>query len=178
MTLQKKNLPPWLPLSFLLAQHLIKHKLHKRFLTAIERKYFEDATISFATWISFIDQHEGNTTTTTTELDTTAFRVRSMLYEQFIPHLFHTHNACCKVLELDPLIDHARHLTMPSSEEISRDWQTFLDTHIKKQQSPQLHNNTISTPDMNHLDSNTNSHSNTEDYLQGRVYLCPLFEVN
>jgi transcriptional activator SPT7 len=167
MTLQK-NLPPWLPLSFLLAQHLIKYKLHKRFLTNIERKHFEDATSSFATWIAFIAQHEN----TPIELDTTAFRVRSMLYEQFIPHLFHTHNSCCKVLELEPLIEQARQLTMPSSEDISRDWQTFLDTHIKKlqqPQSPQLQNNTISTPDMNHIDANSNNLNSGEEFLQGML---------
>lgn len=140
MSLQQ-NLPPWLPLSFILAQHLIKHKLHKRVLTLVERKYFEDATCSFATWIAFIQQHDN----TLIELDTTAFRVRSMLYEQFIPHLFHTHRSCCKLLDLEPLIAQARQLTMPTPQDITREWEAFVETHVKKQAALHLHNTTTTT---------------------------------
>lgn len=165
MSLQK-NLPPWLPLSFILAQHLIKHKLHKRVLTLVERKYFEDATCSFATWIAFINQHDN----TFIELDTTAFRVRSMLYEQFIPHLFHTHRSCCKVLDLEPLLEQARQLSMPSSQDIAREWQTFVETHVKKQASLQLHNNTI-----NNTTIPDEPKPEGEEQPQG-LYLFPVFK--
>lgn len=136
MSLQK-NLPPWLPLSFLLAQHLVQHKLHKRVLTPVERKYFQDATSSFATWIAFIN---GQPEHTFIELDTTAFRVRSMLYEQFIPHLFHAHRPCCKLLDLEPLIEQARHLAMPSSQDIAREWELYIEAHVKKQAAQPHHN--------------------------------------
>lgn len=138
----QNSLPSWLPLSFVLAQHLNEHQVHKRFLTTTERKYFEDALMSYATWIAFIDRTTKKTEEALTELDTTAFRVRSMLYEQLIPHLFQTHNkTCCSVLKLEPLMDQARQWLMPSMEDISRAWELYLDTHakVKKEQpSPQL----------------------------------------
>ncbi|GAA5801474.1 hypothetical protein HPULCUR_006922 [Helicostylum pulchrum] len=130
------TLPPWLPLSYILSHHLVQHKLHKRFLTVNERKYFQDALCSFATWIAFINQQEP----TFTELETTAFRVRSMLYEQFIPHLFHTHKPCCKTVDLDQLLDQARQLSLPDQQLITREWQTFVEIHLKKSASPALHN--------------------------------------
>lgn len=122
------TLPPWLPVSYILSQHLVEDKLHKRFLTSNERKYFQDALSSFATWIGFINQHH----TAVPEIETAAFRVRSMLYEQYIPHLFHTNRPCCKAFDLDPLLEQARLLSIPSSEVIHREWQSYLDSHIKK----------------------------------------------
>jgi transcriptional activator SPT7 len=148
----QNNLPSWLPLSFVLAQHLNQHQVHKRFLTSTERKYFEDALTSYATWIAFIDQTIKKAEESLTELDTTAFRVRSMLYEQLIPHLFQTHTkSCCSVLKLEPLFDQARQWVMPSIEEIAGAWESYLDTHakVKKEEpSPTL-------PDPNTLSDET-----------------------
>ncbi|CAO3653291.1 unnamed protein product [Mucor hiemalis] len=157
----QKDLPLRLPLSFILAQQLVQQKAHEQFLTNVERKYIEDALCSFATWIAFINQHEH----TSIEIDTAAFRVRSMLYE-FIPHLFHTNKACCKSVNLATLMEEARQLTIPSNDDISREWQAF-EIHVKKQASPQLHNATaINTPDMNHVEVKQESHAHNEDSAQ------------
>lgn len=159
-----KDLPLWLPLSFILAQRLVQQKAHEQFLTNVERKYIEDALCSFATWIAFISQHEHSSV----EIDTAAFRVRSMLCEEFIPHLFHTNKACCNMVDFTPLIEEARRLDAPSSDDINREWQAFLEIHVKKQASPQLHNAaTMNTPDMNHVDVKQEIHAHNEESAQG-----------
>ena len=158
-----KNSLPWLSMSYLLAQHLIQQQVHKRYLTLMEQKYIQDATCSLATWIAFINTHDN----TSIELDTCAFRVRSMLYEQLIPHLFHSQKPCCKVLDIEPLLEQARQLTMPSLDEISREWQNFMENHVKKQTSPQPQHDSTHTPDMNAMETKQKPNS-MED--QGRLF--------
>lgn len=126
MDMQRK-LPPWLPLSFVLAQHLLEHHVHQQYLTPNEQSYFKDTLVDFATWIAFINQTDKQE-----DVDTTAFRVRSMLYEQLIPHIFKTHKACCKLVALDPLLEQAHQLCMPPASEVSQAWQTFAEAHVSK----------------------------------------------
>lgn len=123
MDMQKK-LPPWLPLSFVLAQHLQQHHVHQQYLTPTEQSYFEDTLVDFATWIAFINQTDKQE-----DADTTAFRVRSMLYEQLIPHIFKSHKFCCKLVSLDPLLEQAHQLHIPPASEVSQAWQAFAEAH-------------------------------------------------
>ncbi|KAI8636118.1 hypothetical protein BD408DRAFT_426659 [Parasitella parasitica] len=137
MKLQKK-LPPWLPLSFVIAQHLLENHVHKQYLTPNEQAYFQDTLISFATWIAFINQTDKQD-----DIDTTAFRVRSMLYEQLVPHIFQTHKLCCKLVSLDPLLEQARQFYIPPASEVSQAWQAFTEAHVpKKEESAPLNLNT------------------------------------
>ncbi|KAI9478715.1 MAG: hypothetical protein EXX96DRAFT_505382 [Benjaminiella poitrasii] len=145
MSIKKKNLPSWLLLSFVLAKHLHDNGIHKLFLTATERKYFEDSLSSYAVWIAFINKKKEEETSL--EINTAAFRVRSMLYEQLIPHLFPSHNMCCKLIDLDSLIAQARQLTLPPVSDVDKEWQMYLESHVKVKKeiaSPSLsHDNTI-----------------------------------
>lgn len=155
------HLQPWLPLSFVLAQYLKKNDIHKQFLTLTERKCFEDVLLSFPTWIAFINQLPNKDSS---ELETTSFRVRSMLYEQFIPHLFHKHKHCCHTLPLDALLVEARQLIMPSEEEIQQSWSTFLETHTKVKKEEQQ----PTTPQSNNDDSTQKTTEQTmEEQNQG-----------
>ncbi|KAI8364102.1 hypothetical protein BD560DRAFT_425671 [Blakeslea trispora] len=122
-----KHLPPWPPLSYILSQHLVQQEYHRRYLSIAEQTYFQDALVSLATWIAFITM-EGKG-----DLSTTAFRVRSMLYEQMIPHLF-DHKACCKQIDLTVIAEQARLLQLPSSTDISSALQHYLETHTKKEE--------------------------------------------
>ncbi|KAK4521289.1 uncharacterized protein ATC70_011903 [Mucor velutinosus] len=126
MDVQKK-LPPWLPLSFVLAQHLLEHHVHQQYLTPSEQLYFQDTLVNFATWIAFINQIDKQE-----DVDTTAFRVRSMLYEQLIPHIFKTHKFCCKLVSLDSLLEQTHRLCIPSASEVSQAWHTFSEAHVSK----------------------------------------------
>ncbi|KAI8378270.1 hypothetical protein EDC96DRAFT_219367 [Choanephora cucurbitarum] len=128
--LTHKNLPPWLLLSYILSQHLVQKEYHKRYLSAIEQTYFLDALISLATWIAFITL-EGKG-----ELNTTAFRVRSMLYEQMIPHLFQ-HKACCKHIDLASIAEQARLLHLPHPSEITSALEQYKEAHVKKEEEPE-----------------------------------------
>ncbi|CEP13306.1 hypothetical protein [Parasitella parasitica] len=128
MKLQKK-LPPWLPLSFVLAQHLLENHVHKQYLTPNEQTYFQDTLVNFATWIAFINQTDKQD-----DIHTVAFRVRSMLYEQLIPHIFETHKLCCKLVSLDPLLEQARQCSIPPASEVSQAWQAFSEAHVSKKE--------------------------------------------
>ncbi|GAN05795.1 SAGA transcriptional complex subunit [Mucor ambiguus] len=137
----QKKLPSWLPLSFVLAQHLLEHHVHQQYLTPNEQSYFQDTLVSFATWIAFVNQTDKQD-----DVDTTAFRVRSMLYEQLIPHIFKTHKFCCKLVSLDPLLEQAHQLCIPPASEVSQAWQTFAEAHAsKKDESMTEQDETAST---------------------------------
>jgi hypothetical protein len=124
--------PSWSCVSFILAQHVIQNELHKRFLTTTEQKYFEDATCSLATWIGFMDLSN----------ETVAFRVRTLLYEQMIPHLFNT-KYCCHTIVLEPILDQARKLELPDQVQIQKEWESFKEMHLKEEKDDQQQDKTI-----------------------------------
>jgi hypothetical protein len=101
------KLPPWPRLSYALAKHLQKNDIPKTFLTPVEQDYLKSALISFQQWQNFIEPkiniNDPNHQLTGNQL--TAFRVRALLSEQFIPHFFHKNDngdrPCCQNLKLD-----------------------------------------------------------------------------
>ncbi|KAI8984540.1 hypothetical protein BDF20DRAFT_394859 [Mycotypha africana] len=148
------KLPNWLPLSYALSKHLLRNEVHKRYLNLAERKFFEEALVSYATWIAFIEnnkkvpairdipeEQQQQQTTNTTELDLAIFRVRSMIYEQLIPHLFKTDtkHICCsnQTISLEPLLKEAQGLTKPSVTDIDDAWKKFLEVNVKIKQEDQ-----------------------------------------
>ncbi|CEG71789.1 hypothetical protein RMATCC62417_07459 [Rhizopus microsporus] len=126
----------WLPLSFKLANYLRENEIHKRFLTINESVYFECALESFATWIAFISYKQANEESVQHKIETTVFRVRSMLSEQLIPHLFYTNKVCCQLIPLDILLEEAQSVELPNKSEIAESWQSYLETHINSKQTP------------------------------------------
>ncbi|KAI8364636.1 uncharacterized protein BYT42DRAFT_589889 [Radiomyces spectabilis] len=97
---QSIALPPWLPLSFVLATHLYDNCLHVTFLTSSEAQYFEDAVRSYHDWVTFITCREkpasaSATGTLLTEAQIAAFRVRAMLSDQFIAYTYSSTRLCC-----------------------------------------------------------------------------------
>ncbi|CAO3621827.1 unnamed protein product [Cunninghamella blakesleeana] len=73
------------------------------------------------------------------ELETTAFRVRSLLYEQFIPHLYHSNKPCCQHLKLDFSIISKKARALPNADQnkilkAKTDLQLLRKEKIKQQQ--------------------------------------------
>ncbi|GAN00791.1 transcriptional activator spt7 [Mucor ambiguus] len=105
------KLPPWPRLSYALAKHLVHKDVPKTFLTPAEEEHLHTALVSFQQWQHFIelkmDTAAGSECQFTSH-QLTAFRVRALLSEQFIPHFFQ-HNKqedqqdrpCCQQLKLD-----------------------------------------------------------------------------
>ncbi|EPB89608.1 hypothetical protein HMPREF1544_03540 [Mucor circinelloides 1006PhL] len=101
------KLPPWPRLSYALAKHLVNNDVPKTFLTPVEEEHLNTALVSFQQWQNFIelklDPTESECQLTSNQL--TAFRVRALLSEQFIPHFFHKQESqdrpCCQQLQLD-----------------------------------------------------------------------------
>ncbi|CEP17453.1 hypothetical protein [Parasitella parasitica] len=100
------KLPPWPRLSYALAIHLVKNDIPKTFLTLAEEEHLNTALATFQQWESFIEPKIDTTKPdyqfTSNEL--TAFRVRALLSEQFIPHFFEKNNqdrSCCQQFKLD-----------------------------------------------------------------------------
>ncbi|CAO3619766.1 unnamed protein product [Mucor hiemalis] len=89
------RLPAWPQLSYVLAKELTKLDIPKSFLTFTEIESMNQALISFATWKEFIEPLDNN------ETHLTAFRVRAMLAEQFIPHVFHSGKPCCQHIKVN-----------------------------------------------------------------------------
>ncbi|KAF7724387.1 Transcriptional activator spt7 [Apophysomyces ossiformis] len=121
---QLNHLPPWSQLSFVLAKDISEKGIHTRFLTPSETQYFEAALDTFAKWLAFTAVLRTDSPTTAeytrTEPEIAAFRVRSMLFEQFIPHLFHSDRPCCREsrIDLDRLCESAYALPMPNHSEL------------------------------------------------------------
>ncbi|KAL0092816.1 hypothetical protein J3Q64DRAFT_1231691 [Phycomyces blakesleeanus] len=113
------RLPPWNQLSYVLAKDIFKNNLHSEFLTGPETLYFESAVETFTTWLAFMsparDYGVSVANDTITEPEIVAFRIRSMIFEKFIPHLYHSNRPCCRNLHLDlaQLCESARHLQIP-----------------------------------------------------------------
>ncbi|KAI8644737.1 hypothetical protein BD408DRAFT_412817 [Parasitella parasitica] len=100
------KLPPWPRLSYALAMHLVKNDIPRTFLTSAEEEHLNTALVSFQQWQSFIepkiDATKPDHQFTSSQL--TAFRVRTLLSEQFIPHFFHKdarHRPCCQNSKLN-----------------------------------------------------------------------------
>lgn len=106
------KLPPWPRLSYALAKHLVHKDVPKTFLTPAEEEHLHTALASFQQWQHFIDLKMDTTAGSECQFTShqlTAFRVRALLSEQFIPHFFQ-HNSkqedqqdrpCCQQLKLD-----------------------------------------------------------------------------
>ncbi|KAG0172229.1 Transcriptional activator spt7 [Apophysomyces sp. BC1034] len=125
MTSRKLNhLPPWPQLSFVLAKDISAKGMHTKFLTPSETQYFEDAIDTFSKWLAFTTTLRTDAPTpadnTIAEPEIAAFRVRSMLFEQFIPHLFHSDRPCCREsrIDLDQLCQLAYALPLPDPSEL------------------------------------------------------------
>ncbi|KAI8980411.1 hypothetical protein BDB01DRAFT_796328 [Pilobolus umbonatus] len=125
--MSQPRIPSWLPLSYTLALHVNNDQLHTRYLSPNERKYFEDALSSFATWVGFINLSRSEEIWT--ELENTVFRVRSLLYEYLIPHLFQTNTLCCIKLDLQPLLDQARTYGAVTETDIQHAWHDYIVSH-------------------------------------------------
>lgn len=89
------RLPPWPQLSYVLAKELTQLDIPKSFLTFTEIESMNQALISFASWKEFIEPLDNS------ETHLTAFRVRAMLTEQFIPHVFHSNKPCCQHIKVN-----------------------------------------------------------------------------
>lgn len=100
-------MPPWPQLSYALAQHITEKNIHIRSLTSAEAKQFESATVSFGRWVAFI--------TDNTAGQLVSARVRALLFEQYIPHLYHLDKPCCRDerLDWDKICETARSLPSP-----------------------------------------------------------------
>ncbi|KAL9559044.1 hypothetical protein MBANPS3_000607 [Mucor bainieri] len=105
------KLPPWPRLSYALAKHLVHKDVPRTFLTPAEEEHLHTALASFQQWQHFIElkmDAPAGSECQFTSLQLTAFRVRALLSEQFIPHFFQ-HNKqedqqdrpCCQQLKLD-----------------------------------------------------------------------------
>ncbi|KAK4516715.1 Nucleolar GTP-binding protein 1 [Mucor velutinosus] len=105
------KLPPWPRLSYALAKHLVHKDVPKTFLTPAEEEHLHTALASFQQWQHFIElkmDTAAGPECQFTSHQLTAFRVRALLSEQFIPHFFQ-HNKqedqqnrpCCQQLRLD-----------------------------------------------------------------------------
>ncbi|KAI9315156.1 hypothetical protein BX666DRAFT_1959745 [Dichotomocladium elegans] len=114
-------IPPWPHLSFVLAKEIIEKKWHRGFLTATEIEHFESAAETYGCWFEFINTSHGNQSDKSIpERAMTALRVRAMLTEQFLPHIYHSDRPCCcgnraNTTDLDQLYEKARSLQLPET---------------------------------------------------------------
>ncbi|ORX60257.1 hypothetical protein DM01DRAFT_1380641 [Hesseltinella vesiculosa] len=138
----------WPQLSFLLAKDILDKKLHTTYLTPSETDCFEQATSTLAQWIAFINPTPSpDSPTPLSELDTSSFRIRSLLFELFIPHLFHTNRPCCQHLQLDlhQLAERAQTIASPAPADIDKAKKEFdlqRQDQIKQLQDQQSHHAT------------------------------------
>ncbi|KAI7882180.1 hypothetical protein K492DRAFT_206338 [Lichtheimia hyalospora FSU 10163] len=112
----RQPLPPWPQLSFVMAKEILQHEWHKGYLTPTEIQHYESAIESYGRWFAFITaSHENLQEVPLSERAMTAMRVRAMLTEWLVPHLFHTDRPCCRTfqLDIDQLCDTVRSLDLP-----------------------------------------------------------------
>ncbi|KAI9496603.1 hypothetical protein BDB00DRAFT_807985 [Zychaea mexicana] len=112
------GLPPWPQLSFVLSKEIIKNDLHSTFLTSTESQHFESAVETYSQWSAFINAtHENLRSYPVSERAIAAMRVRAMLAEQFIPHVYHSNHPCCQhaQLDLDRICQETRSLQLPDN---------------------------------------------------------------
>ncbi|KAI9268278.1 hypothetical protein BDA99DRAFT_603761 [Phascolomyces articulosus] len=111
------GLPPWPQLTFVLSKEIIKNDLHNTFLTSTESHHFEAAVESYSQWYAFINgTNEDYHAYPISERALSAMRVRAMLTEQFIPHVYHSERLCCqhaKIIDLDRICQETRSLQLP-----------------------------------------------------------------
>jgi hypothetical protein len=161
-----RNGIPWPQLTFVLAKDIIDKNIHTTYLTPAEVHCFETATETLPQWIAFftssphntddnsamdLDVHEHpnqqhqnnyNNALLLTELETSAFRVRSLLFENFIPHLYHSNRPCCQLanLDMETWTDKANALPPPDPLQVKEaidDLQQKRQQQLKQQQELQ-----------------------------------------
>ena len=99
-----------------MAKEILQHEWHKGYLTPTEVQHYESAIESYGRWFAFITaSHENLQEVPLSERAMTAMRVRAMLTEWLVPHLFHTDRPCCRTfqLDIDQLCDTVRSLDLP-----------------------------------------------------------------
>lgn len=112
----RPSLPPWPQLSYVMAKEIQQLEWHKGYLTPTEIQHYESAIESYGRWFAFITaSHENLQEVPLSERAMAAMRVRAMLTECLVPHLFHTDRPCCRTfqLDIDQLCDTARSLNLP-----------------------------------------------------------------
>lgn len=181
-----RNGIPWPQLTFVLAKDIIDKNIHTTYLTPAEVHCFETATETLPQWIAFftsspnhsddnstmdLDVHENpnqqhqnnyNNVLLLTELETSAFRVRSLLFEKFIPHLYHSDRPCCQLanLDIEAWTDKAYALPTPDPLQVKEaidDLQQKRQQQLKQQQelqSRQAQQPCHDTPSNDQLSSN------------------------
>ncbi|KAI8066805.1 hypothetical protein BC940DRAFT_257389 [Gongronella butleri] len=158
----------WPQISFVLAKEIVEKKQHVSMLTPSEGEYFEQATKTLAQWVAFLALA---TDSPLTELDTSSFRVRALLYEQFIPHLFHANRPCCQHLQVDwrqlaakahalappdqADIDLAKHAFEQQRIEQLKKMQDHQDDDDANDQTPERHSTPMSATPMHHANGHT-----------------------
>lgn len=115
--LLQHGLPPWSQLSFVLSKEIIKNDLHTTFLNSTESQHFETAVESYTQWYAFINGNNKDLQSyPISERAISAMRVRAMLAEQFIPHLYHSDRLCCQhaqKIDLGRICQETRSLQLP-----------------------------------------------------------------
>lgn len=149
------RLPPWPQLSYVLAKELTKLDIPKSFLTFTEIESMNQALISFANWKAFIEPLDHNNNNNNSETHLTAFRVRAMLTEQFIPHVFHSNKPCCQHIKVNlaKLIQQLDLLDSPPIPTSALPLTTTSENNNQQQQQQQL---------VSQYNNNNNDNSNTD----------------
>ncbi|KAI9311667.1 hypothetical protein BX666DRAFT_1994349 [Dichotomocladium elegans] len=91
----------WPQLSFILAQRAIADRLHIRFLTPGEASQFETAVKTYTRWLAFITTPATLPDGRLSKRAVASLRVRALLTEQLIPHLYYSDRSCCQHVKID-----------------------------------------------------------------------------
>ncbi|CAO3611432.1 unnamed protein product [Cunninghamella echinulata] len=191
--LKQWNDIPWTKLSYVLAKDIIEKNIHTTCLTPSEVQCFESAAKDLSEWIAFItspsispmeintngiiknendnsNNSNNNNHFVLSELETTSFRVRSLLYERFIPHVHHSNKPCCQHLNLDfsslslkaralPDADQTAVLKAKADLQQRRKEKLKQQQELQSRQNRQLHHENIKTEH-----SSQNMSNNSKEY--------------
>ncbi|ORY98465.1 hypothetical protein BCR43DRAFT_512654 [Syncephalastrum racemosum] len=128
--------PPWPQLSYVLAKEILTRDWHHGFLSAQEAALFESATESFERWFSLMHWPRHSRPSPDVERERTILRIRSMLFEQLVPHLYHSDRPCCQHarIDLERIYSEARALpTPPQSPDRVASIDIDLTSNVKKE---------------------------------------------